>query len=707
MNVIGTQIINKDLSSDKNKYYQKFNGSFYVYGSFKITVCRTKKLPDQPIITEVGYNMRNCPTVSQDLPTYPYVTMDYNWNTDDGMTILIEGNNKKVIFNYKRAGFTSAEDPRIYRKADGKIYMYFMSAVSCTVPNCSGIWEVEINFDRINELFTEMENENLFFRDITETVVWYNIISEPIQVCKFISTPQGDIDIFDTITGNVKIYKNFSPIEDTNSYLDGINGVIESYQTTSINNNQMTCSKTTLIPSFDLNSVIQKEWKHTLTTPTIKVADNDFLGVTHIRIKWENITDNYNTIEPRLRKIIQKSDVHHNDFYFMSVYYIKNGNWIFTKPFIITGDTSDNYFSYNICFPCGIKVNSFTSEQINVLLHHGIGDCLLAQSLLRIPFNSLSNKRFTYRDLKVYTFQDELVSKEKIYPILRCNYETLKYILPSNIFIFDLGGSGLKFIHYSFHIGYTQVVNLGRWSSTTRPDLSVMLAKINIDLNTYIRNGTYLLFSLAGIEKLWEPAYRKQGLIDYGNLKIRELFDFPDYVNVIDTGDANAHMYGSLSVLGGPLIGNSLSSFVLYIALGTSVNTRLLRNSSSGGILRNIEQLMYPWNYNFNGLDIKTALIQNVSDSDKFLEVISTILSLGYGFNDIQISKITNLNIIISGGGTINLHTNLNIPQRIGSIYTHKLSDIVTLYLNSDPLTPYKGLVEILKIQKGIIRDYI
>lgn len=699
LKVTNIHVLNNDLTSDFNKNFQKFNGSYYEYRNLKITVCRAKSLPKRPLLTQLGYNMKDCPTVSKDLPVYPYVTMDMNWSGDEGMTMLIEGYGKKVIYNYVYPGFVSAEDPRIYKKASDEICIYFMAPVNCDPNRCSGIWETKIMFSTIESIFKVMETQKMYFFDVTNNSNWNRqILSHPVQICKYIDNGVKK-SIFDDMPGNVKIYKNFSPIENMNKFMDGINGNIDVYNV--ISNNSEICTKGKLTGSFNLKDFVQPDWSNTLTTPTI-LYSNRYIGVTHIRIKWKLISNNYYKLNPLLQKIILKNDVHHKDFYFMSVYNIKQKSedeweWKFTKPFIITGDVSEDYFSYNICFPCGVKSNSDDIKNMNITIHYGNGDCLLVKSDLSIPKTSFYNRKFDYNDLEVYTFTDEIILKDNIYPILKCNM--LKYILPSKMLMFDLGGSGLKLVEYNFHTQYSKIINLGRFDHYP-PNMYEMLEKVNIDIDDYTNEGGELLFSLADITKLWTTNTYDSFDLDTKNIinssNIETILNIPNHVNVTTLSDMNAHTYGNISTLG-PMIGKHKHSFVLHIAIGSGINTRLLRNSvGQPGYMRQVQTKKYVWDYKYNGKRIRQSLIDSYKNDTQFLDVIGTILTKGY-----NIDKFVSLNIIISGGLTHALVGNQT------NIYTKTLNEKTMLFINPDLLNPYKGLVEMLKIEKGIIDNII
>jgi len=159
----------------------------------------------------------------------------------------------------------------------------------------------------------------------------------------------------------------------------------------------------------------------------------------------------------------------------------------------------------------------------------------------------------------------------------------------------------------------------------------------------------------------------------------------------------NAHTYGNIRAMG-PMIGTHIDSLVLHIAIGTGINTRLLRNSvSQPGYMRQVQIKNYAWNYKYNNKSIRQSLIDSYkTDTTQFLDVINTILTKGYNIN-----KIDSLNIIISGGVTHEL-----IGQQT-NIYTRTLNESTMLFINPDLLNPFKGLVEKLKIKKGIINDIV
>jgi hypothetical protein len=168
--------------------------------------------------------------------------------------------------------------------------------------------------------------------------------------------------------------------------------------------------------------------------------------------------NNFVSLSPELQRIIYKNDIHHPDWYMVSIYKMdrqgEGGAIKLSNPFIVTGDTSDEYYSYNIMFPCGfyIKKNSY-------YLTYGLGDCLLGLAKEKLS-DLIFHEKLDYKDLKYYKADDSFNSDIKRTVIDRslCNNDLGSLLLPHRILLFDLGGSGLKLSVYdSIRSTYTDI----------------------------------------------------------------------------------------------------------------------------------------------------------------------------------------------------------------------------------------------------------
>jgi predicted GH43/DUF377 family glycosyl hydrolase len=647
--------------------YQKFNGSRLETDKLIIVVWRAMKKPDKVMCRNNG--------VSKPLPTYPYITISGSWTQDEYAGIFIqEKSSKKYHFlKYKHMNAYPAEDPRLYMK-NNKIYMSYnamkINDVNCPAKVCIAIWEVQIDVSN-------------------------NTLKPAKQICQYILENGKYSSVYQKMGD--KIYKNFSHVENTNYYLDGFNKELTLYQNGS-DVNLCSGKKISSNTASNLKSYVQPEWKISLTTPTI-LYKNVLLGVAHIRIKWESLSRNYYNLSTELKYMISNNDVHNSDCYFMSIYKIDcntadcdltKKKWFLSKPFLITGDGSERkYFSYNINFPCGISV-----ENDELKIQYGLGDCIFLQSNVEIQFNEMyHNITYDYKDLILSPLKIDILDKRMIIPKLNCP-STIKYLLPKHILLFDLGGSGLKLVTYSFSSNFSTSINLGYWDKNSLPSLGEMVNnKINsFDLEKIVHEGAYLVFSLSGIEKLWS-----QELVELPSIKeiinnvhyhnMYNLFNIPKHIQSLQMTDSEAHYYGNLDSLisNDPTITNK--SNILTILIGTGINMKLSINGSFK------HQLKYLWDIKYNGKNIITSLmgISNISDLYKQLKYIVKECYVNIDFTNIKC-------FVFSGGSSNQVFKDIILDDT----NIEDLSRSNNIYLNNDYICPYKGMVYKLGIEKGL-----
>ena len=78
------------------------------------------------------------------------------------------------------------------------------------------------------------------------------------------------------------------------------------------------------------------------------------------------------------------------------------------------------------------------------------------------PIDSDFDGIYDYKDLELYHLELSVIEKKPIIEKLNCP-STIKYILPKTVFLFDLGGSGLKLCIYTFKRSYSKMFRLGYW----------------------------------------------------------------------------------------------------------------------------------------------------------------------------------------------------------------------------------------------------
>lgn len=652
--------------------YQVFNGSHIKVGKlYEIWAMRAQAKPD--------LNLNGI------LPTFPYITVNGDWSAVDEYAALyivdIQTSSYKFL-KYKHLSTMPAEDPRLYKKKGDDIYMAYMALVIegdiCTKKNsskvkflngvCYGMWEINLSKYIINASTTA---------PVLLCSWTNNINNETISIFEFYEHP---------------IFKNWSYLQDQNVYIDALDNKINVFAP--LNDEATLCKREHASVGTDTNLkfFVKNTWKIALTTPTTDYKSNLY-GICHIRIQWKLISENYGSLNPLLKNIIKKNDVHHSDFYFMSIYKIEDNKWKLSKPFLITGDTTKDYYSYNINFPCGCYIES---DLMNITW--GLGDCILAESNIDMGSIDFFDREFDYSDLEVYEIQHDILKKSQI--IKKLNYmDSYRYLLPKNMLLFDLGGSGLKVMSYTRGKLSDGYVNLGTWDDpSTLPNLNSILKKVGgIELNEFIFKGGCLLFSLADISKLWSQFIRKnpttiQLFKDVNNHSVYNLFNIPRHITTLQMSDSLSHFYGNLWVYERFLNRQILiDQNVLSVAVGTGINTVWRHNEVKS---KNPKPI---WELKYKGVGIRDAFLSKF-DYDEFLEMIQTLHSNIDIYRDI---------VIFSGGSA------QNIVNYIISYYPNAFDVYMdtTLYIlkqqpnimfNINPASPYNGLVYGMLIERNI-----
>lgn len=705
--IINNLIIeNKNLSTDilrdvmekvnkSFKNYQSYNGSYLYHGGLNYFVWRCQKKPEL-----------RCSNNVKTLPTYPYITMDGNWRQDEflGIYIYKEENKEQWVFHpYRHENIYAAEDPRLYLKNGSKdeIYMSYTSGAPCASGMDNG--DDNENIKRNSFLLQKEKNwtncNGPYELNLTKWLIDRNN-TFPILICKTIisQNPTEEKGVFDFYGNN--IYKNLSYNKQKNTYMDMMNGTSNILEPTGLNKCKITKDTQNVLSTF-----VQVNWKIALTTPTIKDNDtNDSYGVIHIRVPWKEISKNYDSLQKNLKKIILKNDVHHQDFYFMSIYKMDiSSNMTLSNPFLITGKTDENYYSYNINFPVNIGIifkeyekKKYTKEFV---IQWGLGDCLFYNSNISFSSVEFKNQKFEYKDLEVYdSLKDQVLLKENVLKEIRPCFDSYKYFLPKHMFLFDLGGSGLKYAEYSFGRIHKQK-NLGKINANESPQ--EFLRRVLPEIYDYMHYGIYLSFSLANIEKLWKNRVNADNYFSQNDRDIKSMFNIPKHIKLRQMGDVYSHLLGNLYTLKHGL--KIKTQNVISIAIGTGINAYHLRN----GIRQKFgEKNGYFWENKYNGKNIRDAILSCKTEG----ELLEIIYTLYHGNNQ----QFNNEYIILSGGGVNKLVNNI-FEKRTDYLYkTRLLSGEVgeekllikapkyNMYFNIDVNVPYVGLVYFESMIKGI-----
>ena len=699
-------------SIDKNVI--TYNGSVLPIGNNKnIVAYRATQKP-----TEVGVKKKH-------LPPYPYQQMNgslwYNARNYIGLAVIdMSKSRPKVISaskyvhtihprltnqelydnlteSYPDVNFKSLlagpEDPRLYykevqkddMKTERKIYMNYNQSFINPLGGCEGLcvsmFEIEIKLSKLNIKIYPERGKKL--------------------ICEKVDDENGHIKkLFNTTNQNT--IKNWS-------YSPGF--FIDSYKDSAFLYNLKKHNDPSECVKSKYNSVmipfIQDDWGVALTTPTVKYEEKLY-GVAHIRIKWSAVSSNLNLCSDELKNIIKKADVHHDDFYFMSVYKIENNIWSMARPILATGKSSNKYYSYNVNFPCGFFISN---KKYNITF--GLGDCILMHLKDKINNLTFSRTKFTYGDLKVFNIEDKMLRKKYINSCI-CKYEKLNnYILPKYIRLFDLGGGGLRSrVYNSISKKMSNEINFGRDSTGLTPDKIIRKfdndGKYKIDINNEYLNGWGFAFSLAGIDKLWVE-YLSKTMVNKLPSCIKRKFNLINTDKIISIKDSESHLFGSFH----KLEENSFdinSNNILNIAIGTGINISFSQkgkiksyNTCTSQIDKQKKKYFWDITLNHNGKNtlIRDALIDPTLTRTQLYKIIGVFL--GFLDNDINMSCLWPTDweiptiITITGGGSNILYNKipqgfLDIPRKYLD-HSETWGKLVEIFVFPDKELPYMGLL--------------
>lgn len=634
------------------KDYQHFNGSYFNNGDFKYLAWRCQKKP------EFSFHKENKITP----PTYPYITKDGNWDIDENLQLLKFDINGKCLkpHTYKHHGQFPAEDPRIYRKRDGQLYVMYTAVADCKINDrCIGLWEKKIE-----------------------------AVDAPIMICESVGENVVEAkNIFDDYKHYM--YKNFSYDIKRDIYYDGY-GKMKEFTPSVCVFNKKCCIKKEI--GIELNKFSdEKGWKFSLTTPTISGS----FGVIHVRIPWVELSRNYDKLKSSgLKRMIKKFDVHHDDCYLMSIYRLKNKKISITAPFMVSGHECEKYLTYNINFPCGLNIDKDTFN-----IDFGIGDCVFSTASFKLTESALHEQyhKFKYKDLLFFGVKDDMFLREPIYKTL--NYvESYPYLLPRHIMCFDLGGSGLKFskVRTGNLIKFGNEYNLGQWDENTKPDINKMLKngiknyeKNQKEVDMYIN---CLLFSLADIDKFYTKRVRKKNKSIWNNEVNYDMHNFlniPKHIPVYQISDAVSHYYGNWYELTMSK-GINFSEPIVSIAIGTGIavsfgiGTKIYKDVKTPmWKLKNIKKIINP--------DSKEDFFQGINS---ICNNFNTTIKGGH--------KHCDFNIMISGkkGFSFNKGFDTSI---VGENLRHIKINKTNIFFNGNPHNVYRGLLTYYNIKKDIL----
>lgn len=547
-------------------------------------------VPDHPEILLCAYRATKKP--GNNLPSYPYQTINGNlWTNYDnyiGIAVLDAQTFqvKHFIKHMHNDGDHShgGEDPRLYLRGK-QIYMNY-NAVSLTAPcpkkdrYCIGMFEIPLPLDAIMKLPFGS----------TKTVDGVLVCEKYIKCQNFSNCDATPKDLFE----QSPLIKNWS--YSPGYFIDSYNDKSFLYLPTEtqsptgkLEKDYKNCVR--LDYPFSLRRFVLPKWSVALTTPSIEYNGRVY-GVAHIRIGWSLLKENIDLVPEKIRKIIEKGDVHVSDFYFMSVYQITKSLlgehiWVLSNPFLITGKTSKNYYSYNVNFPCGLYIDDKGDANITF----GLGDCLLM--LFQYPINSFgfTDRQFGYEDLIAFDrVKDETVKKEVINHQI-CKMSFNKYILPKFMVLFDLGGSGLKMKPYSPISNYygeeIRLPKINQKINIRQLQKSISAIQINSRMNIedLYKNSAGFAYSLANIHKLWDDdawnQYTPEEQKQIESLDIEVLFGLHNSPTVV-LRDATAHLLGSRVLIENKMIDEvnvGDETRLLNIAIGTGINAEYMEDN--------------------------------------------------------------------------------------------------------------------------------
>ena len=675
----------------------------------------TLAIKNSPFILVV-YRATQKPSVTdvqkKDLPPYPYQQINgslwYNVCNYIGIVVLdtssqpykivtvskylhtiYPGKTNQQLYDYlikayPRDNFISLlagpEDPRLYYKNDSeKIYMNynqsFINPLGGCKALCVSMFEVEIDLDVLKAYSGKI----------------YPEIHKKL-ICEQVDNGSGNVrELFDT-TNQVTIKNwSYSPGFFIDSYKD------DSFLYNLIQYNDPTkCVKSTY--NSTMSPFIQNDWGVALTTPTV-LYKKCLYGVAHIRIKWANIINNLSKCDPDIKAIIKKNDVHHNEFYFMSIYKIDNKTWSMAKPMLATGKVNEKYYSYNVNFPCGFFINN---NNFNITF--GLGDCLLMHWKNSTDSIQFLQKQFTYSDLTVFNIKDKMLRKNYINSLM-CNSRELKrFLLPKHLRLFDLGGSGLRSRRYSVVSNtFSSEIRFGRDNTSSTPGQIIRkfdnVRGYNIDIDKENLNGWGFAFSLAGLDKLWTKDLNKTmlGLLNttkYPNSAAK--FDLVNTDKIIFMKDSVSHILGIFYMLE-KLWNTPVKTInILNIAIGTGINISFSDKGKLRSYHNSIPQekgkIKYFWDIKVGNKNIRSTLMDKKLTKKQLDKVLRVFL--GFEPNSIKMTgqgwpvgwKKPDI-ITMTGGGSNALKRFNNTQLSTGG------KSNIPIYIFPDEEIPYMGLV--------------
>jgi hypothetical protein len=571
-----------------------------------------------------AYRATAKPNLNQTIETFPYQTANgkYWFNSNNFIGIVKYDKNYNILNfqKYIEQNSRGNEDPRLYYR-DDKIYINYNGFIPKGIAGCKseekcvGMFEAELN-------------DNFFTSGTLDTKL----------ICSKIYSP-GDPnakDLFDKYP--TRVVKNWSYVP-RYFFIDALNSDTKEYSFK--NNDPSICYEKIDTALVKLQEFLnQKDWKIALTTASV-IHNNEVYGAAHIRIPWISMYNNFDSLSPELQRIIIKNDIHHPDWYMVSIYKMdrQGGDKKLSNPFIITGDTSDEYYSYNIMFPCGfyIKKNSY-------YLTYGLGDCLLGLAKENLS-DLIFHDKLDYKDLKYYKADDSFNSDIKKSVINRslCINGLESLLLPHLILLFDLGGTGLKLSLYdSIKSKYTDIPVKDNTISDIKQTPRQYIRNQFPEFDKFLAGGNGFGMSLAGVEKLWNKSIRKQiQKIEPMYLKtpIDELFGIRNNSKLLKLGDYDSHLYGVLSTLSI----EDRRKKILNIAIGSGINVAY---SDGRTIIEKVttDNNFWDLNININGTlkKVRNAFIEATK------EELNIIIQQVLGSLKIEPPNI----ICFTGGGT-------------------------------------------------------
>lgn len=235
------------------------------------------------------------------------------WNNISTILLILHNKDRilhhTIVPNYH---YTSCEDPRLYTKQNGKIYMYFMNFLP--VPACS---ELSHNKGDDRRCLAVQEIE------LKVTSKKITLIGEPITLCPSIHERKGKTDMYQVFE------KNFCPfVWNKKDYVCyAIRPTLKCYIRDSTTN---VCTALRTPTEESIFYKIEKELgvgHFSQTSPGIPFGDS-ILAVGHLRVPFKKINDIRNValdrfVRDRLEEYEQGKIVLHNDIYLSFFYTFK------------------------------------------------------------------------------------------------------------------------------------------------------------------------------------------------------------------------------------------------------------------------------------------------------------------------------------------------------------------------------------------------